>query len=157
MKAQVISFRCVLKTKLGRFISATFNHDVITLPNAQDPKVLAGLVEGLQDIKGGERRRINVGAERAYGFYDPDKVVTCSRDEWGERRLRLGDKVKVDLNGRPALCRVTALTADEVTLDANHPLAGEDLVFEVEAVDVREARPEDFPDSPATETQGLLH
>jgi FKBP-type peptidyl-prolyl cis-trans isomerase SlyD len=144
MKPQVISFHCVLKTKLGRMISSTTAHDVITLPGANDGHMLEGLVEGLRDIKGGEKRRIAVSAERAYGFYDPSKVIITTADALGDQDVAVGQSVKAMFHGKMTLFRVTEVLAEEITLDANHPLAGEDLVFEVEAVDVREAGPEDL-------------
>lgn len=143
MKAQVISFHCILKTKLGRVISSTFNHDVIALPG--EAGVLPGLAEGLQNLRGGEKRRIAVPAARAYGYYDPDKVIVCSVDSL-EGRAVVGKTITLNFNGQPTVFRVTEIQGEEVTLDANHPLAGEDLVFEIEALDVREARPEELDD-----------
>ncbi|MBX3022905.1 MAG: FKBP-type peptidyl-prolyl cis-trans isomerase [Bdellovibrionales bacterium] len=144
MKAQVISFHCVLKTKLGRLISKTVNRDVVTMPLPGQAPLLSGLVEGLQNLKGGEKRSISVSADRAYGFYDPAKVITCPREAVEVGRLVVGDNVRADYEGQPTLFRVTSVNSDEVTLDANHPLAGEDLVFEIEALNVREAGPEDL-------------
>lgn len=144
MKAQVISFHCVLKTKLGRVISSTSNYDVITMPAEGEEQMLPGLVEGLQNLKGGEKRKIAVSAERAYGFYDPTKVMVCPLESLNVRRIAVGDKVRAQFRGNPTMFRVTDVRGDEITLDSNHPLAGEDLVFEIEALDVREALPEDI-------------
>lgn len=140
MKAQVVSFRCTLKNKLGRVIGQSFARDVHThVPSESAP--LRGLAEGLQDLKGGEKRRIVVSADRAYGFYDPAKVRVVSRESFDGQPMRVGENVMVE--GDPARYRVTHLKGDEITLDANHPLAGQDLIFEIETLQVRDALPEE--------------
>jgi FKBP-type peptidyl-prolyl cis-trans isomerase SlyD len=136
MNGQIVSFHCVLKDRLGRVISSSFNQNVSTQdsPSGQ----LRGFSRGMQDLKVGECRKIFVGAEEAYGFYDPNKIVELSRDELPEQ-IRLGDVIMVGAsNQAPQSHRVVGVTGDLVTLDANHPLAGQDLIFEIEAVEVRE-------------------
>ncbi len=139
MTNQIVSFHCVLKDRLGRVISSSFNQNVST---GQDPSgQLRGFTRGMQDLKKGERRSIFVGAEEAYGFYDLKKVVELTRDDLpSHETVRIGDVVVMALGEEsvPAQHRVTALLGDVVTLDSNHPLAGQDLIFEIEATDVRD-------------------
>lgn len=148
MNAQIISFHCVLKNRLGHVLSSSYNHEVLTTaPSAE--ATLPGLSRGLQDIKKGERRSILVSADQAYGFYDVSKVFDLPRSDLkGTDHLSLGEKVFFARpGGEVELYRVTNLTADRVTLDANHPLAGQDLIFEIEATEVREATQEELCDS----------
>ncbi|CAN5566474.1 peptidylprolyl isomerase [soil metagenome] len=144
MTNQIVSFHCVLKDRLGRVISSSFNQNVST---GQDPSgQLRGFTRGMQDLKKGERRSIFVGAEEAYGFYDLKKVVEMTRDDLPSHdSVRIGDVVLMALGEEdmPAQHRVTALMGDSVTLDANHPLAGQDLIFEIEATDVRDENESD--------------
>lgn len=139
MTNQIVSFHCVLKDRLGHVISSSYNQNVST---GQDPSgQLKGFTRGMQDLKKGERRSIFVGAEEAYGFYDLTKVVELQRDDLPSHdTVRIGDIVMLttEQNAAPAQHRVVSLKGDSVTLDANHPLAGQDLIFEIEATDVRE-------------------
>jgi FKBP-type peptidyl-prolyl cis-trans isomerase SlyD len=153
MKAQVVSFHCVIKNKLGRVLSSTFNHDVVT-GHADGESMLRGLVDGLQDLREGEKRRISVSAEGAYGFYDPAKVIVCATDCLEGRPAVIGESLTCMYKGSPTEFRLTGRQGDLITLDANHPLAGQDLVFEIEAVSAREALPEEIPESAPT---SLLH
>jgi FKBP-type peptidyl-prolyl cis-trans isomerase SlyD len=156
MKAQVISFHCVLKDSLGHVISSTFNHDVLTgPPSGRAP--LGALAEGLRDLKEGEKRKIALSAERAYGFYDPGKVITCAREGLSRGDIRLGDRIVGDHDGRRTVFKVIGIDGDEVTLDANHPLAGRDLVFEIEAIDVREATRDEVWASDLEDSGRFLH
>lgn len=149
MKAQVVSFRCVVKNKLGKVLSSTFNHDVVTAHQQGEDLPLAGLIEGLQNLKQGEKRRISVSAERAYGFYDLSKVIECPLACLEGRPAVIGESLTCLYNGNPTQFRLVAREGDKITLDANHPLAGQDLVFEIETISAREARPEEIPGSEA--------
>jgi FKBP-type peptidyl-prolyl cis-trans isomerase SlyD len=100
----------------------------------------------MQGLKKGERRRIFVDAEEAYGFYELEKVIEVPRDEVpGRTSLKLGDTVMIALEeGRdPLPHRIIELSGETMMLDGNHPLAGQDLIFEIEATDVRDDDEED--------------
>jgi FKBP-type peptidyl-prolyl cis-trans isomerase SlyD len=153
MKAQVVSFHCILKTKLGKVVSSTFNHDVLTMTGQND--LLNGLVAGLQNLSKGEKRVIRVPAAQAYGFYEPEKVLVRPREEFGTG-LRLGSRVSVPQGETKIVYRVTELTQDTVTLDANHPLAGQDLVFEIEATAARDATDAELVES-SDDERSTLH
>lgn len=158
MKPQIVSFHCVVKDKMGRVISSTYNQDVLTYDGSQ-PEILRGLVRGLQDLREGEKRRIVVPANEAYGFYDPRQVVYCSREgiKSHKESMKLGDKVMLSGDQEKHIYRVTEIFGDKVTLDANHPLAGQDLVFEIEATAARAATAQEMSDSRKPEPPSHLH
>lgn len=158
MNAQIVSFHCVVKDKMGRVISSTFNRDVLTYDESQT-HVLAGLVRGLQNLSKGEKRRIVVPANEAYGFYDPGQVLQCSREGLSSRKktMEIGDKVMLSGDEEKNVYRVTEIYGDKVTLDANHPLAGQDLVFEIEATAARAATPEEMAQSKKPEVPSTYH
>ncbi len=144
MGIQVVSFHCVLKNKLGRIISSTFNQNVMT-DGPRDADTLIALVEGLQGLEKGEKRKISLRADQAYGFYNPKLVMICPLEEMiAETPIKLGENVTYVKNGKRTSYRVIGLTSDSVTLDANHPLAGQDLVFEIEATEARAATLEEL-------------
>jgi FKBP-type peptidyl-prolyl cis-trans isomerase SlyD len=138
--AQIISFNCTLKNKAGQVISSTYNHDVLTALQEEN-LLLSGLAHGLQNIKKGEKRNITVEAEKAYGLYDPKKVFLYPRKKLSRDTLMaIGTKVVIiSKSGRACDCRVAQVHGDMVSLDANHPLAGQDLVFEIETLSARDA------------------
>jgi len=158
MNAQIVSFHCVVKDKMGRVISSTYNQDVLTYDENQKD-LLVGLVKGLQNLKKGEKRRIAVSAKEAYGFYDPQQVVHCSRSSLTRNdRVRLGDKIMLAADdGARQMYRVTEILGDDVTLDGNHPLAGQDLVFEIEATAARAATPEEISGSSEPDLKARYH
>jgi FKBP-type peptidyl-prolyl cis-trans isomerase SlyD len=156
-KAQVVSFNCVLKNQLGQLISYTVNYDVLTTPHGQKGQWLAGLNEGLHDLKEGEKRSISVSAERAFGFYDPEKVRVCPRQALDKNNVQVGDKVIGQVEGKKTSFRVIDVRGDDVVLDANHPLAGQDLVFEIEALGVRDATTDEISEAERASSSSPLY
>ncbi len=146
MKAQVISFRCTLRNKLGKLISSSYSQQILGDPEAESGDALRGLIDGLKGLKAGQKKTICIPAAEAYGYYDRRLVFEVPKKRIpGSETLQIGDQVPGELeDGSPLVFRVVDTGERSVTLDANHPLAGEDLVFDVEATDVREATEADL-------------
>jgi FKBP-type peptidyl-prolyl cis-trans isomerase SlyD len=142
MKPQVISFHCVLKDNLGRVISSTFNRDVLTPGSGEH---LPGLSEGLHNLEAGEKRRIFLSASQAYGYYNLNLVIEVSRKKISQgSQLKIGDKVSIRTQDKKLQTfRVIQENGRNLTLDGNHPLAGQDLIFDVEGVQIRDATQEE--------------
>jgi len=148
MGVQVVSYRCTLKNAMGRVISSTVARDVLLHPDAEHVQLKA-LSAGMRDLKKGETRNIFLPAQDAYGFYDP-KLVTQRRLDSLEMDLpplKIDDSVPVMKDGRIVFMRVTEVTPETITLDGNHPLAGQDLIFEIQALDARDALPDEVEDA----------
>lgn len=158
MRAQVISFKCVVKNKAGQFISSTYNHDVLTVSETPSQGFLSGLNKNLQNLKKGEKRVISVLAEEAYGLYDPKKVILFPRKKL-PNNVKKGSLVHiVSKTGVQRGYHVAELHSSElVSLDGNHPLAGQDLVFEIEALEARDATSQEIDESINQVAQQLLH
>ncbi|MCM2354427.1 MAG: FKBP-type peptidyl-prolyl cis-trans isomerase [Pseudobdellovibrio sp.] len=156
MTPQVVSFNCLLKNKAGKFISQTYNRDVLTaIEDSQ--ALLQGLSRGLQNLKKGEKRKINLSAEEAYGFYDPKKIILYPLQKLS-KDIRVGQSVNIiGKSGTLRTYFVTQLHAHMASLDGNHPLAGQDLVFEIEALDVRDATSEEIMEAERPLSIQLTH
>lgn len=101
-------------------------------------QIIAGLDRQVEGMSVGEKATLTIPADQAYGPYHPEGVQTLPRD-------RIPDGVDVSLgarlqatsaDGQQMTLTVVDVTDTEVTVDANHPLAGKDLVFDVELVDI---------------------
>jgi FKBP-type peptidyl-prolyl cis-trans isomerase SlyD len=156
MNAQVISFNCLLKNKAGRFISSTYNREVLNAVEAK-ANMLSGLSKGLQDLKKGELRKICVSAEEAYGLYDPAKVIFYPRKKLPQE-TSIGETISIlGKSGTPRVYTVVKFHDEMVSLDSNHPLAGQDLVFEVEVLEARQATKSEIDDSINLVSKQLLN
>lgn len=157
MKTQIVSFHCVLKNKLGKVLGSTFNHEVIAQSEG-DGAMLQGLVDGMQDLHKGEKRSIFVPAEKAYGFYDQRLLIEVPRKEFSfGKELKLHDEILYpDFEGKPRSFRVSEITSNAFLLDANHALAGQDLIFDITTTEARDATAEDTGEEMPSE-KGFLH
>lgn len=154
MIPQVISFNCLLKSKTGQVISSTFNRDVLNCIDDTNT-ILPGLAKGLQNLTKGEKRSISLTAEEAYGLYDPKKIALFPK-KLLPPGLRVGQSVTiVSKTGVHRLYTVVQFFEDMVSLDGNHPLAGQDLVFEIEALDARIATQEEIDSSQPVKISAL--
>ena len=101
-------------------------------------QVIAGFDAGVRGMQVGDEKRIEIEADDAYGQPNEAFVGRVERD-----RLPLDEEPQVGMqlalqmpDGQQIPFRVTEVTADMVTIDANHPLAGEKLIFDLELVGI---------------------
>lgn len=103
-------------------------------------QVIKGFDEGVLGMNEGERKTINIPVEDAYGPANEEMIFTLNRtDIPDDIPLEEGMTLNMheDGNPRPIPVIVRKLDDTSVTLDANHPLAGQDLTFEVELVNTK--------------------
>ena len=86
----------------------------------------------------GEKKTEHIVAGNAYGDHREELVFTVPREQMPEgAEVEVGDMLRVGFpDGSNAAVQVAALDDDSVTLDANHPLAGKNLTFELELVSI---------------------
>ncbi len=100
-------------------------------------QVIPGFEQGLEGMAVGETKSIHIPSEEAYGPHIPEMVQDVPRDQIPpEIELELGTQLQAEGPGGPLLLVVTGLSEETVTVDGNHPLAGEDLNFELELVEI---------------------
>ena len=157
MSIQVISFNCILKSRTGQLISTTYNREVLTALQKSEDTLLIGLTRELQNVVQGEKRRIVLNAQDAYGFYEPSKVILFPKNKL-PRHMKEGENIKIaGKSGQIRSYKVLKIHDHMISLDGNHPLAGQDLVFEIDVLSAREASNEEIQDSANVVSQQLLH
>ncbi len=94
--------------------------------------------ETLVGMAPGEKRTVIIKAEDAFGEYDEDRVFTVPRTELPEDLSpQVGDElVLTDEDDEDLEVMVVEVTDESITFDANHPLAGEDLYYEIELTEI---------------------
>jgi peptidylprolyl isomerase len=99
--------------------------------------VIPGFENAIEGMSAGDKKTQRIPVDDAYGERNEELVFKVTRDQLppDSGDLELGDMLQVGFpDGSTAAVSVSALDADSVTLDANHPLAGKDLTFELELV-----------------------
>lgn len=98
--------------------------------------IIKGLDAAIPGMHAGDKKTVSIACADAYGPINPAMHQGVPRDAIpDEIELEVGMQLQMQTpQGQPMPVTVTELKEDEVMLDANHPLAGRDLVFEVEVV-----------------------
>lgn len=95
--------------------------------------------EALIGMAPGEKKSVTIPAEDAFGEYDEEEVFSISREQLtGDIAPEVG--MELELTGdddEPVEVTVVEVTEDTITVDANHPLAGEDITYEIELLEIR--------------------
>jgi peptidylprolyl isomerase len=101
-------------------------------------QIIPGFEQGVIGMSAGEEKTVEISASDAYGPRDPSKVLEVNRQELPpDLKPEVGQRLELrqpDGRGFPVV--VTAVTHLTITLDANHPLAGQDLIFEITLTEV---------------------
>lgn len=101
-------------------------------------QLIPGFEKAVIGLNVGDTTTINIPSAEAYGEVRDDLVINVPKDQLpGDVEPQVGMQLQVNQpDGQPIPVRVTDITETELQLDANHPLAGKDLVFEIELVNV---------------------
>lgn len=103
-------------------------------------QMIKGFDTAVIDMQVGEKKTVHIPAADAYGEHNPDMVISFPADQVPDiEKISVGDKLYLSTpSGMPVPAVVIEVTPEQVTLDANHELAGVDLNFDIELVEVED-------------------
>ena len=101
-------------------------------------ELIPGFEEAVMGMKTGESKKVKVPADKAYGPYHEDLAMVVGHDQLPEDfEPQVGERLEMPHEmGYPIVYTVTKVSDSTVTLDANHILAGKDLIFEIQLVEI---------------------
>jgi peptidylprolyl isomerase len=101
-------------------------------------QVIPGLEQAVMGMSPGQAKTAQILADQAYGSYQASKVVEVNRNRFpAHLDLQIGMVLRMRKAGGERIRRiVTTLSDTKVILDANHPLAGEDLTFDLQLIEI---------------------
>ncbi len=101
-------------------------------------QVIAGVEEAVIGMNPEEKKTALIPPEKAYGEYHDDMVIDVDKNKFPDHiRPELGLELELKQeDGESVFVVVTNVSDEEVTLDANHPLAGKDLTFDIHLVKI---------------------
>lgn len=99
-------------------------------------EIIPGFEQAVIGMKPGEEKTIKILSDEAYGPHNEEMVMEIDRDQFpADLNLRVGLQLQMHQeNGRSFPVMVVNISETYVTLDANHPLAGKDLTFDIALV-----------------------
>jgi len=122
------------------------NGDVFEASAEQEPlqftvgsrEVIPGFEQAVMGMTPGESKTTKISAPRAYGPHLKDLVVEVDRKNIGDEvDLQIGQRLQITQpDGQKFIVTVTEMSDLKVKLDANHPLAGKDLTFDINLIEI---------------------
>lgn len=125
------------KLKDGTLFDTSEGRDPVEL-KVGDNQFIPVIETSVVGMSVGDQATVEIAAEDAFGPHRPEAVQTLERTQIPEGvDLAVGAQVQATTpEGQQLVLKIVELDDTSVTLDGNHPLAGEDLVFEIELVEI---------------------
>ena len=133
-----------LKDDDGDVLDASQNGEFLYLHGAHN--IIPGLEAALEGKQAGDSIDVSIEPKDAYGERDPERIQVVPRDMFQtDEEIQPGMQFHAQSpDGHMMVITVTEVDDDEVTIDGNHEMAGMNLHFTVDVVDVREATAEEI-------------
>lgn len=143
-KNQVVTFHYSLKDGEGNLLDESLGGDPLAYLHGHS-NIIPGLESELVKKKAGDKLKVHVTPEKGYGSYDPEKRFLIERSQLPPVDVEVGMTLELHADdGESMMAAVVALDENVIEVDGNHPMAGKDLYFEVEIVEVRPASSEEI-------------
>lgn len=140
----VVSIDYTLKGNDGEVIDTSEGREPLAYLHGHG-NIIPGLEQALEGKAEGEKVQVKVEPEEGYGPHRDELVQQVSMEAFaGIDEVEPGMKFNAESAQGPLVVKVTSIDGDQVTIDANHDLAGEELNFDVTVRDVREPSAEEL-------------
>jgi len=157
MSKSVVTFHYTLKDPSGRLLDSSIGGQPISFLEGAG-QIIEGLEKQILGVPVGAKRVIQVVAAEAYGERDDSQLQRVPRSAIPfEGELSVGDQFQAGEDQFAPVVTVAGIEGDHILLDANHPLAGVDLTFDVEIVGSRPANAEELTHGHAHGADGAPH
>lgn len=132
-----VSIEYTLRLEDGRIIESNVGEEAFEYTQGND-EIIPGLEQGLEGLDVGDVKEIRIPPELAYGPVLPDAFYEVAKELVPPGAWAVGTElVARDSSGRERQVRVHEVRDDTIVIDANHPLAGKTLIFDVRVLAVR--------------------
>ncbi|MFY0685450.1 MAG: peptidylprolyl isomerase, partial [Balneola sp.] len=101
-------------------------------------QLIPGFEKAIEGLGVGDKTTAEIPSSEAYGEPNPEMVIEVEKAQLPEdMEAEVGLQLQLNQpDGQAIPVQITAVNEDKVTLDANHPLAGQDLTFQIEVVEI---------------------
>jgi FKBP-type peptidyl-prolyl cis-trans isomerase SlyD len=141
---RVVLIHYTLKNDAGEILDSSAGGEPLAYLHGQG-NLISGLESELAGRVAGDALNVRIAPEDAYGEFDPDKVQDIPRSAFqGIDQIEVGMRFQTQTANGPQVSVVTGVSEHSISMDANHPLAGQHLNFAVEITEVRAATPEEL-------------
>jgi len=141
---KVVTINYTLTDETGSLLESSEGQEPLTYLHGVG-NLIPGLEASLEGKSAGASLKVSVPPEEAYGVWDQEKVMDIPKSQFsGVENVEAGMQFSVESEAGEEVVTVSKVEGDAVTIDANHPLAGKTLTFDVTIVGIREATAEEL-------------
>ena len=155
-QTRVIAFNYILKNSHGDLLDSSEPNQPMPFMEGLH-QIIPGLEAVIVKMNEGDKQNVALAAKDAYGEFRTDMIMEVPKEELAHIKLELGSHLQLQLDKQVKVVKVTKIGDTHITLDGNHPLAGVDLVFDVEIVLIRQATAEELQHGHAHGLHGHAH
>jgi FKBP-type peptidyl-prolyl cis-trans isomerase SlyD len=142
-KHKVVSIHYTLRDNAGQILDSSDGGAPLTYIQGIG-NLIPGMEEGLEGRSVGEKFDIKVSPEKGYGVRNEELIQQVPMTAFGGQDVKQGMQFQAQTGNGTQVITVTEVGKDSVTVDGNHPLAGVELNFAVEVMNIRAATEEEI-------------
>lgn len=139
-KHSVASIHYTLTNNEGKILDSSSGREPLTYIHGMG-NLIPGMEEGLEGKSVGNKLNLKVSPEKGYGVKNDQMIQQVPRSAFGNQKIEVGMQFQTNQGN---VVTVTKVGLDSITVDGNHPLAGVELNFAVEVMEVRNATPDEI-------------
>lgn len=141
---KVVQISYVLKNSKGEVLDQSNPADPFAYLHGRH-QIVPGLEQAIEGLAKGAKKEVEVSPKDGYGEYDERMKVEVERKQFPQGvPLKEGMQFESSQGGQPIVFTIEAIDGEKVTINGNHPLAGETLFFSIEVIDMRDATAEEL-------------
>ncbi len=136
-KGDTVKVHYTGKLENGTVFDTSLNRDPLQFTIGND-EVIPGFEEAVIGMAPGDSKTVKITADKAYGSHLDEMVLVVERTQIPPNlKPEVGQQLQLkQADGKVILVVVTDVSESTITLDANHPLAGKDLIFDIQLVEI---------------------
>ncbi len=138
-KHSVASIHYTLTDNQGNVLDSSDGREPLTYIHGMG-NLIPGMEEGLEGKTPGNKFNLKVSPEKGYGVKNDQMIQQVPRSAFGDQKIEVGMQFQTNQGN---VVTVTKVGLENITVDGNHPLAGVELNFAVEVMEVRNATSEE--------------
>ncbi len=141
---KVVEIHYVLKDKDGELLDSSEGQKPLAYIHGIG-NIIPGLEQKLEGKKIGDKVNAIIAPADGYGIREEKLVHKIPMSNFKDKsQVKLDAQFRVEMEDGPRIATITQIEEEEVTVDMNHPLAGEELHFDVEVMTIRDATEEEI-------------
>jgi FKBP-type peptidyl-prolyl cis-trans isomerase SlyD len=134
-----VSIHYTLTNDKGDVLDSSLNQDALVYLHGKG-NIISGLEKALSGKTAGEKFNVRIPAKDAYGEFSEEMVQIIPKSMFeGIDSIEVGMQFHADMNYGTGVVTIVKIDGNDITIDGNHPLAGQALTFDIEIVAVRQA------------------